>query len=166
MRMLCLLFVSVFLSIGVNAANLKQLAKSSKSPLHITSDKLVVFDKKGFYEFSGNVIAKRGNVTLKANKMNVFKNMKTGDIYKIVCIGNVIITQQNKKAEANKAIYENKEQKITLIGQAKVTSDKNIISADMIVYYINKDYAIAQSINAKKRVKVTIYPNKKENIGK
>ncbi len=153
--------VAVLFSLNVNAANLKQLAKNNKAPLHVTSDKLTAFDKKGLYEFIGHVVAVKGDITLKADKVNVFKNVKTGDIEKIVCIGNVVITKQDKKATADKAIYEDKQQKVTLIGNASVTSDKNRIKSDMIIYYIGKDYAIAQSSNSKKRVEVTIYPNKK-----
>ncbi len=163
MKFFVLFFISFIFSVSANAANLKQFAKKNKEPLHVTSQKLTVFDKKGLYEFIGNVVAKKGDVTLKADKVDVFRNNKTGDIEKIVCTGNVVITKQNKKAVADKAIYEDKQQKITLIGNASVTSDKNKIKSDMIIYFIDKDYAVAQSTNAKKRVEVTIYPNKKRS---
>jgi len=145
-----------------NAANLEKKLSSSNIPVHITADKLVAFDKKGLYKFSGNVVATRKDVKLTAANMVVKKNIKTGKIIQIVCTKNVVITKENKTAKGDKAIYENLLDRVTLIGNASVTSDKNKITSDKIIYYINKDYAISQSDNGKKRVSVTIYPDKKK----
>ncbi len=160
MRIVILLIVCVLFSMNVSAKNLKQIVKSNRVPIHITSDKLEAYDKKGLYKFIGNVVAIRDGLRLTADKMDVFKDLKSGEIGRIVCIGNVVIKKEDKIARANKAIYEDKEQKITLIGNSSVKSSKNSITSDIIVYYIDKDYAVAQS--TKKRVEVTIYPNKKE----
>ncbi len=162
MRFLILFVMGFVFSVSANAANIKQLAKKNKLPVHVTANKLEAFDKKGIYKFFGNVVVTRGDMKLTADKMTVFKNLKTGDIYKIVCTGKVVMTQQDKIAKGDKAVYESDKQKITLTGNASVKSDKNTITSDIIVYYINKDYAVAQSTSAEKRVEVTIYPNKKE----
>ncbi len=161
MKLFVLFFISFIFSVSSNAANLKQLAKKNNQPVHITADKLEAFDKTGVYKFFGNVVATRGDMKLTADKMTVFKNLKTGEIDKIICDGRVIMTKENKIAKGDKAVYESKEQKITLMGNASVKSDKNTIISDIIVYYIDKDYAVAQSLNRQKRVEVTIYPNKK-----
>ena len=163
MKLFVLFVFSFIFSVSANAANLKQLAKKNKQPVHITADKLEAFDKTGIYKFFGNVVATRGDMKLTADKMTVFKDLKTGEIDKIICAGRVVMTKENKIAKGDKAVYESKEQKITLMGNASVKSDKNKINSDMIIYYISKDYAVAQSTNDKKRVEVTIYPNKKRS---
>lgn len=164
MRIIILFIVCILLPMNTNAKNLKQMAKNSKAPVHITADKLEAYDKKGLYKFVGNVVAIRDDVKLTADKMDVFKNLKNGEIDRIVCMGNVVVTKEDKTAKADKAIYEDRQQKITLIGNSSVKSSKNSITSDIIVYYIGKDYAVAQATNRKKRVEVTIYPkNKKEN---
>ncbi|WP_035586799.1 lipopolysaccharide transport periplasmic protein LptA [Hippea jasoniae] len=160
-----LIFELIFLiASGLNsqAFNVKQYAKTNRLPVHITANKLEAFDKKGLYIFSGNVVVVRGDTTLKADKMKVYKNLKNGDISKIVCIGHVVITKQDKKAVANRATYFAAEDKVVLEGNAHVYSNKNSISSDLIVYYLDKDYAVSQSDNNSKRVEVIIYPSKKE----
>lgn len=160
-KLFVVLFV-IFLSFSSYAVNPKQYVGKKNLPIHITADRLTAFDKKGIYIFEGNVVAKRGDVTLKADKMRVVKNLKTGQIDKVICTGHVIITKEDKRATGDKAIYEADKSMVTLIGNAKVVSGKNNIEADRIVYYLDKDYVVSQADNKTKRVEVTIYPNKKE----
>lgn len=146
------------------AADIKQQLSKNALPVHITANQLKAFYKKGLYKFVGNVKAVRGNITLTSEKMDIQKDLKTGQLHTVTCINNVVITQQDKKATADKAIYENtKYGKITLIGHAVVSSGKNIIKSDRIIYYIDKNYAVSQSDHKNKRVDVIIYPTKKES---
>lgn len=164
MKNILLIFLSLFILFNLSFADSSssiETAKKEKIPINITSDKLIAQENIGLYTFIGNVVAKRKDATLYANKMDVYKDLKTGDISKIVCIGNVVITQPNKLAKANEAIYELKDQKITLIGNAYVKSGKNVIKSDMIVYYLDKKYAVAQG-SKNERVDVTIYPNENQ----
>jgi len=161
-RFLLSVMVVVLLSFSSYAVNPKEYLKGKNIPVHITADKLTAFDKKGLYIFDGNVVATRGDVKLKADKMKVYKNLKSGSIDKIVCLGHVVITREDKKAEADKAIYYAKKSMVVLEGNATVLSGKNNIKADRIVYYLDRDYVVSQSDNSTKRVEVTIYPNKKE----
>ena len=158
--------VSIFLlslSFSTFGTNPKQYLSKKHLPLHITADKLTAFDKKGLYIFEGNVIAKRDNTTLKSDRMEVYKNLKTDEVSKVICTGNVIITKEDKKATGDKAIYNAANSEVILIGNATVTSGKNRIKAGRIVYYLDKDYVVSQQSNKNKRVEVTIYPKKKEN---
>ena len=160
----CFLMSSLFFTFNMRAqaTNIKQQLSKNNLPVHITANQLKAFYKKGLYEFIGSVKAVRGDTTLTSERMNIQKDLNTGEIDTITCINNVVITQKDKKATADKAIYENtKYGKITLIGHAVVLSGKNIIKSDRIVYYIDKDYAISQSDN-KRRVNVIIYPTKKK----
>ncbi len=161
-RILFVMLFAVFLGVNSYAVNPKQYIGKKNLPVHITADKLTAFDKKGIYIFEGDVVAKRGDVTLKSDRMKVIKNLKTGQIDKVICTGHVIITKEDKRATGDKAIYEANKSMVTLIGNAKVVSGKNNIEADRIVYYLDKDYVVSQADNSTKRVEVTIYPNKKE----
>jgi lipopolysaccharide export system protein LptA len=143
------------------AVNPKQYLGGRNIPIHITADKMVAFDKKGIYIFEGHVVAVRGDVTLKSDNMTVYKNLKNGQIERVVCVGHVIITKQDKRAFGDKAIYNALNDSVKLIGNARVISGKNNISADLIVYYLDKDYVVSQAEGKKKRVEVTIYPNEK-----
>ncbi len=162
MKSIIIAILSFFILFNLSFAdNTIESAKKEKIPINITSDKLIAQENIGLYTFIGNVVAKRKDATLYADKMDVYKDKETGDVSKIVCIGNVVITQPNKIAKADKGIYELKDQKVTLIGNAYVKSDKNVIKSNMIVYYLDKKYAVAES-SGKERVDVTIYPNQKQ----
>ncbi len=161
-RFLFVILFAVLFSINSHAVNPKQYLGKKELPIHITADKLTAFDKKGIYIFEGDVVAKRGDVTLKSDRMKVIKNLKTGQIEKVICTGHVVITKENKRATGDKAIYEANRSMVILIGNAKVVSGKNKIEAGRIVYYLDKDYVVSQADNKTKRVEVTIYPNKKE----
>ncbi|AEA33535.1 lipopolysaccharide transport periplasmic protein LptA [Hippea maritima] len=158
-----IVFLAILL-IGLNAlaVNPKSYIKKGNIPIHITADKLTAFDKKGLYIFEGGVVATRGDVRLTSDKMEVYKDKKTGDIGKVVCIGHVVITKQDKKATGDKAIYTASDSKVVLIGHAKVVSGKNNITSDRIIYYLDRDYVVSQSDNKTKRVEVIIYPNQKK----
>ncbi len=154
----CLVFLLISNSFAVNP---KAYLGKKNLPIHILADQLTAFNKKGLYIFNGNVVATRGDVKLRSDRMEVYKNLKTGEIQKIVCMGHVVITKEDKKATAKKAIYDAHSDVVKLFGNARVVSGKNNITADMIVYYLNKDYVVSQSDNSSKRVEVTIYPGKK-----
>ncbi len=152
-------FVLVFFvfCFGVDAATLKQLSGAGKAPIHIKARKLEVFDKKGFYRLTGDVVVIKDGMKLTADRVDVYRDKKTGEVIKIVCIGNVVMKKANRTARAKKAIYESKQDRILLIGDAVVSGDGNVIKSDRIVYYLDRDYAVATSTRSG-GVKITINP--------
>jgi len=157
---IAILFILIAFRLSLGDTTIEE-AKKEKVPINITSNQLIAQENIGLYTFIGNVIAKRKDATLYADKMEVYKDKQTGDVSKIICIGNVVITQPNKIAKADKAIYDLKNESVTLIGNAYVKSDKNVIKSNMIVYYLDKKYAVAQG-SGNERVDVTIYPKQKQ----
>ncbi len=164
MRLILFVMFSILvLNLSTHASNVEDMAKQNKNnPIYIKAKNFKAYNKKGLYLLSGGVVIKKGDITLKADSAAIFRDKKTNKITRIVCKGNVDITQKNKEAKADEAIYEDGQQRIKLIGSAIVISGKNQMTSEMITYYINKDYAISQSTNPKKQVEITIYPNIKE----
>lgn len=70
--------------------------------------------------FNDNVVAIRGDQRLAADKMNLFFDPEKKQIKKMVCIGNVTITQGENVSHSDEAIYESESQKITLVGRPKL----------------------------------------------
>ena len=155
-------FVVFLLFATLSYAQSNNFLKKGSIPVHVKADKFEAFNKKGLYIFYGNVVVERDGATLKADKIEIFKNKDYKDVSKIICTGHVVITKNDKEARADKAIYEIKDKRIILKGNAIVTSNKNEMSSNVIVYYIDKDYAVSQSFDSKKQVEVTIYPDIKE----
>ncbi len=70
--------------------------------------------------FNDNVVAIRGDQKLVADKMNIFFDPAKKQIKKMVCVGNVMITQGENVSYSDEAIYESETQKITLVGRPKL----------------------------------------------
>ncbi|NLI31995.1 MAG: hypothetical protein GX422_04320, partial [Deltaproteobacteria bacterium] len=101
----------------------------SDSPLHISSDRMEVLQKDRFIMFEGHVTIEQDDLTITANRMKVFaaasgkqkgkeKDSQSAMMEKIDRIeveGNVRISQRDKLATSEKAVYYHQEQKIVLM---------------------------------------------------
>ena len=114
-----------------------KLKTKSKNPgsqvVTITSDGPMVIDQaKQTAIFHDNVVAIQEGRILKADKMEVFFNVKTNKITKIICTGNVSITQGENRSYSKMAIYDTTTQSLTLAGQPKLilmTEGENPLTA-------------------------------------
>ena len=87
----------------------------------ITCDGPVEMDQgNGMAVFNNNVFAIQEDKTLKADKMEIKFDEEMKQIDKMICIGNVEIVQGNNKTLAEKAVYDGKTQKLTLLGRPKL----------------------------------------------
>jgi len=108
--------------------------------------------------YTGNVIAQRGSTVMKGDKLTVYFD-KTGKfIEKIEVTGNVYIEDPRGKGWCDKLIYYPTQEKIVLVGNAKLQQDKNLIIGDRIVAY--KEGRISVE-GIKQKVKTVIYPEGK-----
>ena len=70
--------------------------------------------------FQDNVVAVRGDQTLKADRMEVYFDQEMNSIKEMICIGHVVIIQGENQSFAEKAVYNAAEQKLTLSGRPKL----------------------------------------------
>lgn len=125
--------------------------KGSAEPLeiHITSNSLLSDRNKNFAEFTGNVVATEKNSVLTCDRLKITytsddesteKGQGTGDkesnkaVESIVATGNVIMTMEDKKAWADKAVFNRGENTVILTGKSpRVLSGKSEISGKKII---------------------------------
>lgn len=97
----------------------KKTGKSGK--LVITSDGPMIMDQRNNKAtFKENVVAVYGERTLTADKVDVYVHPDTQDLQRIVCVGNVTITQGENTSLSDKAIYNALDQTMTLTGRPKL----------------------------------------------
>ncbi len=148
---------------------------SDKGPIRISSNKMVAMDKQNQVVFSGNVVARRGDMTIYSDKLTVvYKRLKKSrmarhgtanrstqnnlrKIQKIIAVGNVRVTGNNTIATAKCATYIRSRDILVLEGNATVQRGKSRIQGDTITIYINEDRSVAES-GKNHRVEATIYP--------
>lgn len=138
--------VIVFLVFSVSLG-FSEIKKDSDEPIVITSQSLINDNKAKTATFDGNVIAKKGEVTLNANKMIVYyeEEEKGGNIKKIEAVGNVKLRRAERLITAHKATYlPEPDEKVIFTGEPRATEGKNLITGEKITYFLKDDKAVVE----------------------
>jgi lipopolysaccharide export system protein LptA len=134
----------------------------SNSPIVIDADRMEAMKKEGLVIFTGNVVAKQDNSTQTADRMEVYLDDKGERVVRIVSTGNVkIVTENCRTGTARRAEYYDDEQRLLLIGDAKVWEDENVVTGDEIEMFLAEDRSTVRS-GTRERVKSVFYPKREE----
>jgi lipopolysaccharide export system protein LptA len=129
------------------------------APVIVDADSLDSFQRQGLAIFKGNVIARQNNSVQYADKMEVYTDSKTDRVERVVSTGNVrIITRDCRMGTAERAEYYDAEQRVVLIGNARVWRDADIVTGDRITIFIAEDRSIVEG-GKQERVKAIFYQN-------
>jgi len=129
----------------------------NSQPVTVDAEKMERFGKESLTIFTGNVIARQSNNVQYADRMEVYFDEKEDRILRTVSTGNVrIITSDCRTGTARRAEYYDLEQRIVLIGNARVWQQDNVVSGETITIYISQDRAVAQAGKGE-RVKGVFY---------
>ena len=186
------LFVVLLMPASLYAQDNNSIVKADiikkNEPIEIVSDRLEAFNEKKLIMFTGNAVAKQGDRVLKADQLLLYykkdpaKKDKigkmeiegTGDLDKIEAKGNVSVTQGERLATGNEAVYYNDTGQIILTGNALLKEGKNSIKGCRVIIYVNEKRGRAEVCDQEKkeRVKALLYPpekkieqNKPESLG-
>jgi len=109
--------------------------------------------------YSGNVKVVQQETTLFSDRLEAYLDDSGKQIAKTVASGNVRIASASGMATGEQGIFYNTEQKIELLGNAKVWQDNNTVTAHRIVAFLQEKVveAFADEAKAENRVVMTIY---------
>ena len=130
-------------------------------PIEITAQQLEVLQQQRQSIFTGDVVAKQGEMTLYAERLIVFLQQDQDQIERLEAIGGVRVLQLDRIATAEKAVFYQVEERLVLSGNAEVTQGQNEISGDEITLYLKENRSLVQS-SENGRVKAVIIPEKKQ----
>ncbi|MCE3233022.1 MAG: hypothetical protein K0R98_1279 [Rickettsiaceae bacterium] len=134
-RIATILLLSIFICSGASAA-----ATKSKLPVEVTADSLEVIQDRQQAIFSGKVAAKQGDLHIRADKMLVYYTKKgerkanANSISKIEASGNVFLSTPQETAQSHFGLFEVDKDIITLTNNVIVTSGKNVVKGEKLVY--------------------------------
>ena len=129
-------------------------------PLTVDADKMERFGKASLVIFSGNVVARRDNSVQYADRVEVYMDEKGDRVLRTVSTGSVrIITKDCRTGTAQRAEYFDLDQRVVLIGNARVWQDDNVVSGDTITIYVAQDRTIVEG-GKQERVKGVFYSQK------
>jgi lipopolysaccharide export system protein LptA len=150
----------------------------SDAPIHITADRMESnqSDKEQkTITFDGHVFVQQEDMNITSNHLKVFllpgeKVEKAPDaaeptasqkIDYIVFEGDVKVTSKDRLATADKAIFYQKEQKVTLHGRPVVTQGQDRVEGNLITIYLQQSLSIVEG-GSGAPVQAVLYPEKKE----
>jgi lipopolysaccharide export system protein LptA len=145
---------------------------SSQSPIYITADRMEANQDQKIIIFESHVVVRQDDLTITSNRLKVTllqgenqpasgDSSPTEKIDYIEFEGDVKVTQQDRLATADKAIFYQKEQKILLKGRPVVTQGQDRIEGNLITIYLKEGRSIVEGGNGA-QVQAVLFPGKKE----
>lgn len=129
----------------------------------VDADQLENLQREGLIVFTGNVVASQDSSTQYADRMEVYLDAKGDSIVRTVSTGNVrIITKDCRMGTAQRAEYYDAEQRVLLIGNARVWRDDNVVTGERITLYLAEDRSVVEG-GKQERVKAVFYPKSEES---
>ncbi|MDP2703301.1 MAG: lipopolysaccharide transport periplasmic protein LptA [Candidatus Rokubacteria bacterium] len=134
--------------------------EGKNGPVVVDSDSLESMQKEGLSVFKGNVVAKQNNSVQYADRMEVYTDSKTDRIDRVVSTGNVrIITRDCRMGTASRTEYYDAEQRMVLIGTARVWRGADIVTGERITLYLAEDRSLVEG-GKQERVKAIFYQDR------
>ena len=141
----------------------KTAGPRSNAPIVIDADRMEAFKKDGLVVFSGNVVAKQENSVQTADRMEVYLDDKGERVLRIISTGNVkIVTEDCRTATAKRAEYYDDEQRVVLIGDARVWRDDNVVTGEKITIFLAEDRSVVEG----GRVKGVFFPKNQDEAAR
>ncbi len=147
---------------GVLAAEAKKA--QGKEPIIITSQSLIADNAAKTATFVGNVVARKGEATLYAEKMIVYSrkdadqgkepadntkpksDQDKGDIEKIEADGNVRMVKGSRVITSRFATYyADHEERVVFTGDPKAAEGQNVVTGTKMTYFIRDDRSFVEN---------------------
>lgn len=135
---------------------LQGFSQNKDQPVHIEAATLEVRDKDKRATFSGNVVVKQGDTTLRSKTLDVFydqEDAKGGmkaaqpgpggkqSIRRLEAKGGVVVTQKDQTATGQTGIFDMKSNTITMTGGVVITQGQNVLRGERLIVDVATGHA-------------------------
>ena len=143
-----------------DAPSAKRRGDDKSAPVTVDADRLESMQKEGLVIFTGSVIARQNTATQYADRMEVYLDASGDRIVRTVSTGSVrIITKDCRTGTAKRAEYYDAEQRVVLIGDARVWQEENVVTGERITIFLAEDRSVVEG-GKQERVKAVFYPKR------
>jgi lipopolysaccharide export system protein LptA len=122
--------------------------KTGSAPLQVDSKTLEALGNQGMIIFQGDVVARQGDVTLQADRVEVRVDRATREIRTVEARGNVRIRKGEIVATGEEATYEAGTGVAVLTGKPKVWRGQDVVAGDRITLYLAEDRSLVEGARA------------------
>jgi lipopolysaccharide export system protein LptA len=141
------LFSAILLSFSIVSA-----AENPQVPIHIEADRMVSQEQDNSVIFTGNVDARQGELLIRTDEMTVYyvqddsgrEKKGAGEVNKLICKGNVQISQGDWLGTGHRMDYYAKDRKVILSGDAKGWQGQNMVAGKTITYFLDEGRSIVE----------------------
>jgi lipopolysaccharide export system protein LptA len=120
------------------------LETGAREPMVVTSARMEADELGNTVTFVGDVTLKKEAMTLTSDHVVVFYDPATKGVREIEALGNVVVRKEGRVAQANKAIYYSKDEKIVLTGDARINENDNQLGGERITLFMRDDRSIVE----------------------
>jgi len=168
MRRLVTLMVGIVALAGLAEAQTPARGRAvddKNQPVTVDADRMERYGKESLVVFTGSVVARQNNSVQYADRMEVYLDEKGDRILRTISTGTVkIVTRDCRTGTARRAEYYDMEQRVVLIGNARVWQDENVVSGDTITIFLSQDRSVVQA-GRQERVKAVFFPRDEKRDG-
>ncbi len=137
-------------------------ADDKTQPVTVDADHMESFQKESLVIFTGNVVARQNGSVQYADRMEVYLDEAGGRVIRTVSTGNIrIITRDCRTGTAKRSEYYDGEQRVELIGNARVWQADNVVTGEKITIYLNQERSVVEG-GKQERVKAIFYPKEEK----
>jgi lipopolysaccharide export system protein LptA len=104
-------------------------ATAAALPMEISADRLEVDHKSSLATFSGHVVAVRGDLTLRCDRVEAAYDA-AGALRSVVASGTVTLESKRLHATADRADYREAEHAVVLEGTLRITDGKSVLTGE------------------------------------
>jgi len=134
-------------------------AEDREQPLTVDADRMERYGKESLVIFTGNVVARQSGAVQYADRLEIYLDEKGDKVLRSVSTGAVRITTKDcKMGTARRVEYFELEQRMVLIGNARVWQEDNVVTGETITIFLSQDRSVVQA-GKQERVKAVFYQN-------
>jgi lipopolysaccharide export system protein LptA len=146
---------------------LGDLSLSSRNePIVVRSNELEFDYQANKVIYRGQVNVKQGDLAIDCKELvvNLVRGTKEDslELRDVTAVGDVIITQGERKATGGKAIFDQQKRQIVLLENPVLHDGPNEVTGERIVVYLDEGRSVVES-SPQKRVSAILYPGKGGN---
>lgn len=131
-------------------------SRDSNEPVHIEANTLEIHDKESYALFSGNVVVRQGESTMRSRELKVFyegslresgkgvaaeksagqqtvRNDPAQRIRRIEALGGVIISNKDQKATGDAGVFDMRSNTATITGNVVLSQGPNVMRGNRLV---------------------------------
>lgn len=160
-RPVLLLLAGILTVSSVLFAAEEQLPKPANLPVEVTARQLEASQQERRAIFTGDVIAKQGDMTLYCEKLVVYSLPEEDAIDRLEAFGAVRVVQLDRTATADRAVYRQQKGTLVLLGNAKVHQGQNLVAGEEITVFLQEDRSVVKSSETG-RVRAVLFPKQEQ----